>query len=364
MYAAHVSHIPSCDPIPSRKGRSLRACFALMASALLLPSPDTAQEVRARDLSIIEDLLTETVQEAIQITVRAVNTENVTAREADQEAVDAVPIRYVFRSAGRTLARGMFLEDYGVVFTVQVPNLTYTPSAMVAIPRRSGNAAGTESGSVDSVIAGALGREMQLRNQMSRMRAENEVMIQRLERDLEASGGASEKAEALRTALADMESAYNEYAAEAESTTSARERDRVVQEEGGDERARSVSRYAGMRVLTNASPEDLARAEALATLQKNQIEGAVITAVVDTLAQYGRVLHGLEDDDRLAVVLLPSSYLNPMVSWLRATQRDEEFIISVRYRDILELDKGDIDPEEFGGRIRVESRLGQPHQQR
>jgi hypothetical protein len=364
MSAVHASHIPSCDPIPARERRPLRACLPLLAAVLLLPAPAMAQEVRARDLSIIEDLLAETVQEAIQVTVREVNNENLRAQEADHEAGDAVQIRYVFRSSARTQARGMFLEDYGVVFTVQVPNLTYAYSAVFALPSGGSGFRLVQPGSLETAFAGALGQEMQLRNQMSRMRAENEILIQRL-REVETSGASSEKAERLRTAIAEMESAYNEYAAEAEKSASEGERARVVAEERrGDERDRPTNRISGLRILTSASPEDLARAEALATDQKNQIEGAVITAVVDTLAQYGRIIHGLDDNDRLAVVLLPSSYLNQMVSWMRATKRDEEFIISVRFRDVMELDKDDITAEEFGSRIRVESRLGQPHQNR
>ncbi len=360
MSAAHVSHIPPCDPVPVRERRRLRSFLPLLAAALVVPAQAQAQEVRARDLSIIENLLAETVQEAIEVTVRAVNTENLQAQETEQQDEQAVKIRYVFRSAGQTQARGMFLEDYGVVFTVQVPHLSFTNSAIFALPR-SGDIAAGDRDSLNAVIGGALGQEMQLRNQISRNRAETDVMIQRLEREVAASGATSENAQRLRTALAEMERAYNDYAAEAEEIASSRERERVVEEEGAAGRSgTSPGRLAGLRMLATATPEEIARSEELARDQKNQIEGAVMTAVVDTMAQYGRVIHGLEDDDRIAVVLLPSSYLNQMVSWMRATQRDEELVISVRYHDIVELDAGDIDVEEFGGRIRFETRLGQP----
>jgi hypothetical protein len=324
-----------------------------------------AQEVRARDLSIIEDLLADTVQEAIQIEVGAINTENLEAQEADRQSGDAVQIRYIFRSGGRTQARGMFLEDYGAVFTVQVPNLTYTHSSMFAISR-DGGVMVIRPGSIDTIIAGAeaRGEEMQLRNQMSRMRAENEIMIQRLERAAAASGATSANPQRLRTALAEIESAYSEYAGQAERVVGDSERARAAEQGRGDQPATAPTRFSVLRGLSAAEPEDLARAEERAQQQKTQIEGAVIEAVIDTLAQYGRVIHGLEGDDRLAVVLLPSSYLSQVGSWSRATQRDEEFVISVRFRDVMELDKGDITALEFGARIRVESRLGQPHQNR
>lgn len=354
MYAAHASHIPPGDPIPARRQRKLRAWVPVVAVALLLPAPALAQELRARDLSIIEDLLADTIQEAIQFEVRAINTENLEAQEADLQSGDAVQIRYVFRNGGRTQARGMFLEDYGAIFTVQLPTLTYSHPTMFAI---SGNVTVVRPGSLATIFAAALGEEMQLRNQMSRMRAENEVMIQRLERASEASGATSQ----LRTALSEIESAYNAYAARAERIAGDSERARAARAGRGDQPAARSDSLSPLRILSSASPEDIARAEALATQQKTQIEGTIIEAVVDTLAQYGRVLHGLENDDRLAVVLLPSSYLSQMGSWMRATRRDEEFVISVRFLDVMELDKGNITQEEFGGRIRVESRLGQPH---
>lgn len=363
MYAAHPSHIPPCDPIPDRRQRKRRAWLPVVATVLLLPAPAMAQEVRAKDLSIIEDLLADSVQEAIQIEVREINTENLRAQETDRQGGDAMQIRYVFRSGGRVQARGMFLEDYGAIFTVQLPNLAYTPSTMFTISA-GGNVTLVRPGSISTFIAGALGEEMQLRNQMSRMRAENEVMIQRLRRASETSEATSQDAQRLRTDLSELEIAYSEFAARAEKIAGDSERARAAQEGRGDQLARYADRPTGLRILSSASPEDIARAEALATQQKTQIEGTIIKAVVDTLAQYGRVIHGLDNDDRLAVVLLPSSYLSQMGSWMRATRRDEEFVISVRFRDVTELDKGKIDELEFGGRIRVESRLGQPHRNR
>ena len=360
MSAAHASHIPPCDPIPARRQRKLRAWLPLVTTALLLPAPAIAQEVRAIDLSIIEDLLADTIQEAIQFEVVAINTENIEAREAELQRGDAVQIRYAFRSGGRTQARGMFLEDYGAIFTVQLPNLTYSYSTTFAISE-GGNVTVVRPGSLETIIAGALGEDVQLRNQLSRMRVEIEVMMQRIERASAVSGATSQDAQRLRTALSEMESAYNAYAARAERIAGDSERARAAEEGRADRPARYPDPITGLRILSSASREDIARAEALATQQKNQIEGTIIAAVVETLAQYGRVLHGLENDDRLAVVLLPSSYLSQIGSWSRATRRDEEFVISVRFRDVMELDKGNIDELEFGGRIRVESRLGQPH---
>jgi hypothetical protein len=370
---ARTSHIPSCDAIPAPGRWRARTPFALVAAALLLPMPVAAQqtEVRARDLSIIEDVLVETIQDAIQVTVRAVNTENLEAQEMARQNEQAVPIRYVFRSGGQTQARGMFLEDYGAIFTVQVPSMSYTFSTFFS---GDGNTLVVRPDSVQSVLAEALGQQAQLRAQMDRMNAEIRALSARLQRETREQGAETENAVELRAhleasldAFAEAQRAYEEYAAEQETPQQPSADSRRARVSGGgvggvEEMDRS-NRYSGLRVLINASPEDLAAAEDLAQQQRNQIEGAIIEAVVESLGQYGHIMHGLDEDDRLAVVLLPSSYLNPMGSWARATQRDQEFIISVRFRDVLDRDRGALPAEDFRGRIRIERRLGQPHQQ-
>lgn len=360
MHAARPSHIPSCDVIPSPGRRRWRAALPLLAAVTLIPLQATAQDVRARDLSIVENVLVETIQLALQETIEGINTENLEAQQIAREDNEPVPLRYVFRSRGQAQARGIYLEDYGAIFTVQVPSVSYTLGAMFSI---SGNEV------VGDMIT-ALGEETQMRAQMSRMGSEIAVMRRRLEREVETSGENSESANDLRTALASlqtsfaaMEDAYAEYLSRQDREAETR-RQRAVS--SGDARALDEGtdrRMGSLRMITSATPEELAAAEALATDQRNQIEGTIIDSVVDTLSQYGRIMHGLNDNDRLAVVLLPSSYLNPVVSWSRATQRDQEFIISVRYGDVLDLAEGDMSEEDFGARVRIERRLGQESNQ-
>ena len=161
-----------------------------------------------------------------------------------------------------------------------------------------------------------------------------------------------------------MQNAYTEYLARQEREAEARRQRAVSSDEARPLEDEDAARRMGsLSMIAAATPEELAAAEALATDQRNQIEGAVIDSVIETLGQYGRIMHGLNDNDRLAVVLLPSSYLNPVVSWSRATQRDQEFIISVRYGDVLDLAEGDLSEDDFGARVRIERRLGQQRDQ-
>ncbi len=388
MYARR-SHLPSCDAIPNwgrRRARFPRALkpfveapvavsaaplmtasvITALAATLLVPLAAQAQAARARDLSIIEDVLVETIQDAIQVTVRAVNTENLEVQEAARQNEQPPPIRYIFRSGGQTQARGMFLEDYGAIFTVQVPSMSYTNSAIFGW---NGNVAVVRPGSVEAMIANALGEDAQLRAQMSRMDSEIGVLRQRLEREVGRGGESSESAQLLQAkmtaaqqAFDEAQRAYSDFAAQERAAAEERRRS-VSSADSREDTGERPGRFDGLRVLTNASAEEIAAAEELAQQQRNQIEGAIIDSVVETLARYGRIMHGLEEEDRLAVVLLPSSYLNPIGSWLRATERDQEFIISVRFRDVLEFDRNDLDEAEFRGRVRIERRQSAPPRQ-
>ena len=360
MYAARLSHVPSCDTLPARLRRRQRnAWVAVLAIALLVPAaaeaqnPTAAQRLRARGLSIIEGLLTDTINDAIVVTVQTVNAENLRAQEQALEAGETPELRYVIRSSGQTQARGMLLEDYGVIFTVQVPNLTYSHAALIQLGR--GNTLRViPPGGPAAIVAQTVAREAQLRNQMSRMGVEINSLTGSLETEIAASGATSGNAQRLRELIGEIQTVYDDYAIEAEEVAVTRQR---ADPREDARRGPESPRLSPFSIMSSADPEAVARANALANQQKNQVEGAVIAAVVDSLS-YGHIINGLDDDDRLAVVLLPSSYLNRVVGWMPATQRAQEFVISVRYRDVHDLADDKITAEEFGGRIRVANRLG------
>jgi hypothetical protein len=329
---------------------ALAVTVAVSGAAYAQDDMSAAQRLRARDLSVLEDLLSDTIQDVIYVTVQELNAENRAAQETTPPSGESPEFRYMLQSSGQTEARGMFLEDYGVIFTVQVPRLSYLHSTRIIGAGEAGWSVVTPG----SFVTGALAEEMQLRAQLGRMRAEIDSVTERVGREVSASGAVSDSARQLQAAIAQLEAVYTEYASEAE---------RLDRQEPGEEAGRRVAdteARTGYRMLPAFDAESMARAEELANQQKVQLEGKVIETVIDTLAHYGTVVRSLGDDDRLAVVLLPSSYLDRMSSWMRATRRAEEFIISVRYGDIEALNDGTIDVDEFSRRIRVEMRLGQP----
>ncbi len=306
----------------------------------------------AKELEFLEGLLVENIQEAIQTAVQQVNAS--TAERATDEAT--VEITYMFRTSGGTVARGMFLENYGVIFTIQVPTIGTVPAARYYSP--DGNVMPFAVIGPDSVLALSMATEIQVRTRMSILEREIAALSRQLQEILAEEP--TEEAEQLAQTIAELRSVYSAFSAKKEEEVRKRgkaqaevaERQRQVRVDepgwGGAERG-FVATY---------DPGAQARARKEAEKRKVEIEDAVVDAVVGTLAQYGHVFHGLEASDRLAVVLFPASYLNPMQRWMRASSRAEEFVISVSYGDLTELDEGLITFGEFGDRARLETRLG------
>ncbi len=217
MSADHGIRLHIRPNLPVRARRWRRAAV-LSALALCVPAVALAQgartgeqRLRARDLSVLEDLLSDTIQEAIQLQVQAVNAANRTEQEAAAERSETPEFRYMFRIAGETHARGMFLQDYGVIFTLQVPILSASPTALIV----SGDTISIVT--PDTLIMGELARNIQMRTQLNRMQAEIQVLTRRLQDSAAASGAASDKAQQLRTSIAQLESAYADYATDTEN---------------------------------------------------------------------------------------------------------------------------------------------------
>lgn len=341
------------------------------------PSAGAVQEasqdakLRAKDLGVLEQLLVESVQDAVVDQIRLINEEVRQNQLQAQQAGEPPEYRHQFRSAGEAGARGLFLEDYGVIFTVQVPHVSYGPARSLIISR--GNIPITLSGGNDTVAALEQARELQIRSQINLLER-SLAQIERMLQEETTSDSGSSLARQMASRIAELEEMHARLAEEVRDEEPG-VRDSEAAGRAATEEPRPVAEGAETDVETpepnvaaprvpwarlSLDPEETDRARERAEEQRQRIEQAIITGIIDTMAQYGTVVHGLDEDDRIAVVIQPSSYLNDVQRWLRATDRAEEFVVSVGYGDLVELDEGNIDVDEFGERIRVESRLGQP----
>ena len=88
-----------------------------------------------------------------------------------------------------------------------------------------------------------------------------------------------------------------------------------------------------------------------------RLSAAVNEAAIETLAQYGSVIKGLDSDDRISVLIFtpPRWAFGPT---RHGDEQQDEYVISVRYKDIRDYDNQKIDLEEFRSRVRIHSRLG------
>jgi len=310
----------------------------------------------AKELEFLEGLLVENIQEAIQTAVQQVNAS--TAESAPDPETDGatVEITYMFRTSGGTVARGMLLEDYGVIFSVQVPTIGTVPAARYY--SADGNVMPFAVIGPDSVLAHSMATEIQVRTRMSMLEREIAELNRQLQEILAEEP--TEEAEQLAQTIAELRSAYSAFSAKKEEEVRKRGKAQAEVAEGQRQVRVDEPGWGGAErgFVATYDPGAQARARKEAEKRRVEVEDAVVDAVVGTLAQYGHVFHGLETSDRLAVVLFPSSYLNPMQRWMRATSRAEEFVISVSYGDLTELDDGLITFEEFGDRARLETRLG------
>jgi hypothetical protein len=200
--------------------------------------------------------------------------------------------------------------------------------------------------------------EIQVRTRMSLLEREIAELSRQLQ-DILAEEP-NEEAEQLAQTIAQLRSVYEQFSAKQEEEVRKRGKAKAEVVEGQRQVGSAEPGWGGAErgYVTAYDPGAQARARKEAEKRKIEVENAVVDAVVGTLAQYGHVFHGLEANDRLAVVLFPTSYLNPMQRWMRATSRAEEFVISVSYGDLTDLDQGLISFEEFSDRARLETRLG------
>jgi hypothetical protein len=334
-------------------GLALVATVTLAAAQV--PEKQSPNVRAAKELEFLEGLLVENIQEAIQAAVQEVNA--TTAQSAPDPDTDeaTVEITYMFRTSGGTVARGMLLEDYGVIFTVQVPTIGTVPAARYY--SADGDVMPFAVIGPDSVLAHSMATEIQVRTRMSMLEREISELSRQLQEILAEEP--NEEAEKLSETIAELRSVYDSFSAKQEEEVRKRGKAQADVAESQRQVGSAEPSWGGLEggYIASYDPGAQVRARKEADKRRVEVEDAVVDAVVGTLAQYGHVFHGLEDSDRLAVVLFPTSYLNPMQRWMRATSRAEEFVISVSYGDLSELDAGLITFEEFGDRARLETRL-------
>lgn len=339
------------------------------------PAQESAFDRRTKDMEVLEGLLEEFVQSAISMKVQE------SQRVAFESAVHAAELpegatidaSWVLRMGGTSKAHGLFLDGYGLMFSVQTPSVSVLPGTIALTlgsgPRKILDAPGRltvlpagvpyDDAAARRVAVGALSwRARQLEQQIVEMKEFMESEVEVDETEIAELEMLNQELKSLRTRLA--KNRLREPVAEAaapEAVGAAPETELAVVDAAAlsptnrAERAFLLTRDAWARTVN-----DYGQWTDRAETERREISAVVVDAVIDTLARYGTLVHGLGPADRISVVVLPAND----VTFLRLNrpERREEFVVSVHVRDVTELDNGVIDLEEFRQRAGIHSRLG------
>ena len=340
------------------------------------PAEQTAFNRRTKDMEVLEGLLEESVQTAISTRVQE------SQRLAFANVVNAVDLpqgatvdaSWVLRMGGTSRAHGLFLDGYGLMFSLQIPPVSVLPhtialtlgSGPLKISSAQGRlallppAAPQDEAAIRRVAVGAVAwRARQLQQQILEMR-------DLMERDAELGEEAAADLEALKTEFEALSARLAKMNAAELAGSGASPRTvgvvpeaeiAVIDPDAGTLQDPQAERtFMLVRDAWTRTVNEYAHWTERAETERREVSTVVVEAVIDTLAQYGTLLHGLGPADRISVVVLPADD----VTFLRLhrPERRDEFVVSVRFRDVIELDDGTIDFEEFRQRAGIHSRLG------
>lgn len=338
--------------------------LAVALAVALVPVAADAQQhdpadLRARQLEVFEDLLTRTVQAHVQSSVNAgIEQERSGDTDGDGEPDAPAAEPMVVRVGDAAGAHGLYIAGYGVLFSIQQPQVSVLPRSFAIYlnePRVRLRARSPQVGVSSSDNTPGLVRlqAVMLERQLAQAQRMLEIQVQRAPESGEVAE-LQRQVEALRENLAVIAADHErtvapEVAAEADPE----------EEAEGEVRAGGIFEFREPVTFYREMTERQQSMEEILRRNHRRTRAAVTSAAIDTLAHYGAVIKGLEDDDRLSVLVLPP---NP---WGMARRPftdfdggDEEYVISVRYRDIREFDDQQIDLSEFRERVEIHDRLG------
>ncbi|HJO04468.1 MAG TPA: hypothetical protein QGG47_10895 [Acidobacteriota bacterium] len=319
-------------------------------------APKGQEAQRLRQLAVFEGLLTDLVQERVS---GRVNTTIDLERNGDSDAdgqTNRLNLEPVVVKVGRPLAaHGFYLDGYGVMFSIQTPQVAVLPrsfDARMAAPMaalRANIDPGFEEHPLDPGL-------IDMRADLL-MRSVGDLRVL-MERDAEAVDAEAvhelSKFEAvleeIRRSVAPGTEGTEDAATDRETTATEQAR---RQYEGAWVRPRLRDSHAYFR----GAIEQQRTLKQILERDHQQIADAVNDAAIEALAQFGTVLRGLDSDDQVSIMVLPP---NP---WMLARRNgvgvdQAEYVISIRYKDIRDYGNEKIDMDKFRERVEIHDRLG------
>lgn len=324
---------------------------------------------RLRQLAVFEELLTETVQARV---TDSVNDTIDAARRGDAdgdgvaEGVAAEPL--VVKIGKPLAAHGLYIDGYGVMFSIQTPQVSVIPQSFAAVWEAPRSVFRIRGAGMD-LTADAMGGVIEMRADMiDRSIDDLIVLLERQPGELHQVR-VQELEGVLQNIRVTLEPLRREQEAEETAEANATDADEALieirqrEEAAQDAATRAYGRARGLdrtnRWVGYYRDSLEHRDDMKVVLERNhrQVAAAMNAAALETLANYGALIKGLEDDERISVVVLPPN------TWSFARgygvgDDQGEHIVSARYKDIRELDDEKIDYGEFVKRAQIRNRLG------
>ncbi len=344
------------------------AVALLVAGGGVQAEPEGQQDQRRRQLEVFEGLLTDLVQERVTLRVnstidleRSGDTNGDGAIEVDGN-VGILALEPVVVKVGRPLAaHGFYLDGYGVVFSIQTPQVAVLPrsfNARMEAPitmLRTGPNLWSEQRKVAPGL-------IDIRADML-MRSIGDLRVL-IERDAAEDNDAAlhelakfeDTLEQIRHAVAPRADAPH-----ADDQVEAAVFDRELEETERARRAYEVAvvrpRQRDARAYFRGAIEQQRSLKQILERDHQQIADAVNEAAIEALAQFGTVLRGLDSDDQVSIMVLPPNEWN--LARRHGVGVDQgEYVISIRYKDIRDYGNEKIDMDKFRERVEIHNRLG------
>ena len=320
------------------------------AGSLGSPTGSAQQNERQRQLEIVERALTEKLQEYV---TAHLNQSLAEGRDLDGDGEPDMDNQSLVVNVGNVgNAHGMFIDDYGVIFSIQTPQVAVIGRELAfAVAPTTALRIAPQMADTGARLRLIEGRLVRMFDQVAR------------EWQLAVAQGGSEKER--QEHAAQMERIRQEMADLARNRVdrSADDRDaadlRRVGTDRPDPTPNANGRGTGGMIVYRDPMADQIKIGKLIEANRERVNRAVTNGAIDTLAYYGNVLTGLKSDQRVSVIVLPANNWMLQRS-LHTGLGNEEFVISVRYEDVRNLDREKIDLEKFRERASIHSRLGTP----
>jgi hypothetical protein len=320
------------------------------------PASEGQEAQRQRQLEVFEGLLTDLVQERVSLQVNTTIDLERNGDPDDARQPHLVNLEPMVVKVGQPMAaHGFYLDGYGIMFSIQTPQVAVLPrsfDARMAAPMAALRAKMTAGFDEHPRSPGLIDMRADM---LMRSVVDLRMLIERDAAAVDAE--ALHKLTRFEAVLEEIRLSLAPTAEGADGAPLDREQEATGQRQRQYELARGRPRLRDSQAYFRGAIKRQRSLKQILERDHEQIATAVTDAAIEALAQFGTVLRGLDSDDQVSIMVLPP---NP---WVPARRNgvgvdQAEYVISIRYKDIRDFANEKIDMEKFRERVEIHDRLG------